>query len=438
VTSDDGHHRSAAALLKVRRPFAAGPDDSSRPRLRALELVFLAIVLLQRFAIPVEPSYVSPILVVVLMFCIYALRSRMITVDRHRFGAFGCAAAAVLMSTALVSAGGGTISMTSVGLLCVAYAPYVFRLRDQLAESYERFLDFVGTTLYALAIVATAQILLQLFGLWTYTDILAAVVPEQFLVQGYVTSYPIYYGSDIFKPNAIVLLEPSFCSQFVALGILLELRRRRRVLRLAVLACALVATFSGTGLILLAVGLGVMIFERGRRFALMSVAVSIPLVVLVALTPIGDVYAARASGQTAVTSSGNQRFVAPYLRYWESTQGPAVDLLVGQGPGSTQEQAERLNVLAAVPAIEPAHTKLLVEYGLIGGGIFLAFLLYSFIVGTRSRLLTVAVLFMFFVLGASLLQIQVIYLPWVLVILFAHPRRRDRGAEPSEGRRQVR
>jgi O-antigen ligase len=60
---------------------------------------------------------------------------------------------------------------------------------------------------------------------------------------------------------------------------------------------------------------------------------------------------------------------------------------------------------------------MLLEYGIIGTVPFLAFIVTRFFAGSRSKLLSGAVLLMYLFLSGSLLQPHTIYLFYVLVIM---------------------
>ena len=79
------------------------------------------------------------------------------------------------------------------------------------------------------------------------------LVPQAFQVQAFNKQGPLAYGYDIYRSNGVFLLEPSFFSQFMAIGIAFELAVTRAWWRAATMAVALVLSYSGTGLIVLAV-----------------------------------------------------------------------------------------------------------------------------------------------------------------------------------------
>ena len=70
------------------------------------------------------------------------------------------------------------------------------------------------------------------------------------------------YGSHEYRANGVFLLEPSFFSQVLAVGIVAELCTFGRLSRLALFGLALIVSYSGTGLIVLAVCLPLCLIGR--------------------------------------------------------------------------------------------------------------------------------------------------------------------------------
>src|SRR4051794_38973271 len=117
------------------------------------------------------------------------------------------------------------------------------------------------------------------------------------------------------KTNAVVFLEPSFCSQYLALALVIQLLLGGRRWRLVLYAAAMVTTLSGTGLLLLGLGVSVLMIRRNARWAAQVVIVSTAVVgLLVWLTPLGRIIGPRLSETTTTNTSGNARFVAPYAQ----------------------------------------------------------------------------------------------------------------------------
>jgi len=418
----------------VRRPRAAAWDWTAL----ALKVVLFASVILQRIGVPVGTTgYVSPVLVTVLVTVALLVGHGRLVEEPGRVAAYLAVTGACLLTALVHGLRSEELSVPSLGLLVVTYVPFCFRVRDVRPGLLDELLRFFVRIVTVVAVLAVGQTAPQLVGVWQYRDLLAQVVPAHLLVQGYNTSYPVTYGSEIYKANGVLMLEPSFCSQFLGLGILalLLVRVRRRGLLVALFAVAMVATVSGTGVLLLATGLVALAVRRGPRFAVALAGVGAVVATAILLSPLATIYSSRAREVTQGSSSGNQRFVAPYQLAVDSARSSAETLLVGRGPGYADREALRLAALTAAPLTAPPLAKLVLEYGVPAGLAFALFIAYALWARAPSKPLAATLLVYFFVLSSSLLQTQTIYLGWVLggalaAAAPAHPRRPRPPAAP--------
>jgi hypothetical protein len=342
--------------------------------------------------------------------------------DRARTAAYVVAVIGCLLASLFAGLRGAPVSLTSVGLLCAAYVPFCFTLRPEFAGLFKDLLRFFTKIMTGIAVIAIGAFAAQLAGVWHYTDLLASVVPGEFLIPGYSTSYPIQYGSEIYKSNAFVLLEPSFCSQFLAVAVIAQLllgEQRRRIL----LYClAMVTTVSGTGIVLLAVGVAIEVVRRGWRFALMTGSLAAVVLTGVLASPLGHIYSQRSTEITDRSSSAHQRFIEPYTRTWGIMGRSDAVLLAGEGPGFTDRDARRFIALTQLPLTNPPIAKLIDEYGFIAGLLFAAFLAYALTVRVPTGTLAGALAVSFFALSTgSLLVAHTIFLCWLFGSLFARP-----------------
>jgi hypothetical protein len=256
------------------------------------------------------------------------------------------------------------------------------------------------------AIVAIVEWLAQIVG-WKHEDLLAKVVPQSLLYQDFNTNYPIHYGSTVLKSNAFIFDEPSFCSQFLALGLLGQLVIKVRWWKIALFALGIVATVSGTGIIVLIAGVVAIAVSRGLKYTIATAIVVAIVIAVLPHTPAGSLFSARTGEATAQGSSGNLRFVEPYQRlYDQSLVKPFSTIIVGQGPGAGDRQANRYFFATGLPLISPTIPKLIVEYGILGMLCFMGFFLIA--IGARAPSIPFAIaLFVFFAVlqGALLLPL---------------------------------
>ena len=97
-----------------------------------------------------------------------------------------------------------------------------------------------------------------------YRDVFASVVPEPLQLSGYVITYPYAYGGTLFRANAWVGLEPSFVSFQLGLAALAAMMVRRSWLVLALILAGLASTASGSGILILLVGVAGLVSSRLR------------------------------------------------------------------------------------------------------------------------------------------------------------------------------
>jgi hypothetical protein len=395
---------------------------------RAITAFIWAAILLQRIGLPVGDSYVSPLVPLGLGLAGWLWCTRRAYLEPMRAMSCNVALSCVLVASLISGAAGQHISLLSVGLLLTLYLPFVLVLDTPGERAVVALFRAVRSVATVVAALALAQLSAQVLGVWSWSDLLAQVVPERFLVPGYVTSYPIIYGSSIYKSNGVLLLEPSVCSQVLALGIVSQLGLGRGRGRLAVLGAALLATVSGTGLIVLGAAWLVHILRHGTKQVIAGLALVSILLAGVAATPVSDLYTSRIAGSASESSSGYQRFVAPWERMGQTLDGPGWELLAGSGAGSAQTEADRIKIIKGVPAIDSPQSKLVTEYGWPAALMFVLFFLVVLVRGSPSPVLATSLTALYFVLGGGLLQAQTVLLIWVLTLPFV-----DRTRWPSGG-----
>ncbi len=389
-----------------------------RLTLFALYGMLFAVVFLQRFALPLGGAPVSLTLIVILVGFSFLLLSGSLVEDRVRTGLYLAGT-----TVCLVSALGSFVwregpSFTSVLLLVVLYAPFAYVLRPALLDLYPRVLEFFCRLMVYGSLIAVVQWVAQLGG-WQYTDYLEQVVPEQFLVSGYNTSYTLEYGSDLWKSNGQFFLEPSFCSQFIALAVIAQLVQGGKRWRLPLYAAGLLTTVSGTGLLLLAFGLAVLAWRRGAHWTLAILAVSIVATLAVAASPAGKIFVERAEEARDADSSVSLRFTDPYVRAFRNLGRDTSAPLIGFGPGFVEREADNYLQRTDLALAFPVVPKLAAEYGIAAAILFTAFLVAAFGARTPSVTIALCLLFMHFTLSGSLLQPQTVYLALVLSSMFA-------------------
>lgn len=388
-----------------------------RMTLIGLYAVVASVVLLQRLALP--PTQVSVSLLVVLGAFVFLLLSGALVEDRVRTGLYLAAA-----TLCLAAAFGSFLlrddpSFFSLLLLIVLYAPFTHVLRPPLLDLYPRVLEFFCKLMVLGALLAIGQWVAQVSGAWTYTDLLADALPAEFLLQNYNTTYPVYFGSPVMKSNGVIFLEPSFCSQFLALAVIAQLVQGGKRWRLPLFVAALLTTVSGTGLLLLAFGLTVLAWRRGALWSFGILATTIATITVIALTPAGELFAERAREARESQSSVNLRFSDPFVRTFDDLGRSDSAPFVGHGPGFAEREAdvyrERTDLALAFPPVP----KLTSEYGIFAALVFSAFMVAAFWSRAPEKTIAASLIFMHFTLSGSLLQPPTVYLALLLTSLFA-------------------
>src|SRR5688572_14711396 len=196
-------------------PSTSWSTDFQAHRAPPLVGLLLFVVLFQRFAVPVGDGISLTILA--FPFGVALLwRDRHLVADRGRTVAYLGAIAACLLGVAIGQARGHSFSPTSLLLLIALYAPFCLVVQPSARIHYRAMLPTFTSLMSILAVVAIAQMAIQLAGV--HYDDPFRHVPEDFLLEGYNTLAPVRYGSPVYRANAVIFLEPSFLSQYLALS----------------------------------------------------------------------------------------------------------------------------------------------------------------------------------------------------------------------------
>jgi hypothetical protein len=385
----------------------------------AIELIL--VVALQRVAVPFVGGQVSMTLPVVLLGMGYLFARGVLVEDAVRAGLFVVSIVLCLLAAIGALLAGLPVEMSSLLLFVVIYVPFVYVLAPQFHDLYPRLPELFCRFMVIAALLTLLQWAVQIAG-GPYLDPLNSL-PSEFLLHGYNTSYAVVYGSGITKSNGFFFLEPSFCSQFLALAALIQLARGGKIWRVVLFGLALLPTVSGTGLLLVAFGLIILAVRRGSRWSLAMGVVTALAVAVVAATPAGAPFASRADESKYADSSFTLRFVAPYERTFEALGSASSAPLVGIGAGGAQRISDEYIAYTGDAALAfSVPAKLITEYGLIAGFAFLFFTVATFLVRVPSVTIALMLLFVHVTLSGSLHQPFIVYLGLLLASLFAKPR----------------
>ncbi len=394
--------------------------------LRVLQTLLVVTILGQRILVPIGELPVSLTLIAAFIALVLARLRGGIQYNRVRSELYIAAGAVIALCAWFTSWRGDNISMNSMMLLLVIYLPWVFCVSPQFLDLMQPLLRTFVRLMVGIAVVGAGQMVAQVALGWKYEDYMAEwlgdPLAELWLDQGYNTNNPISFTNPVIKANSFVFLEPSFLCQFCALALIISLLLRAPAWQPLILGIGMAATLSGTGILLLALGIALLFVLVPNRIRPSYLVAGIVGLAIVFSTPAADILLDRRDETSRSGSSGSLRFVQPYT---EVTKGLAEDpsrYVVGAGPGASdrllESSAKDDQGEAVVYGIAP---KMAFEYGFVAAVLFVAFLLVSILRGPPLPVLPTSVIFMIFFLSGSLLQPPTIVLAWLLTSIWGKP-----------------
>lgn len=290
---------------------------------------------------------------------------------------------------------GQDFSPGSLAFLLMLHLPYLVaprRAEPLQAGVVKRFSGLC----WFLAWCGIGQHVLQLVAGPTWAFPIESFMPASLLVQAFNTQGVLAYGSELYRTNGVFLLEASFFSQLLAVGLALEVALHQRWIRAGVMALAMVLSSSGTGFLVLALCLPVLALAY-RRWQLVPLLVVGAAVLMLASEQLNlDVMLNRAGEFESEGSSAFSRFVGAFYLFDELLWNDPVKAMLGYGAGAFRDFAPKVSVVVA----EMAIPKMIFEYGLIGGGAYFGLLSWVVFRSRAPLILRVAVFATFFLNGA--------------------------------------
>jgi len=286
-----------------------------------------------------------------------------------------------------------SFSVPSFALLVAVHLPYVFTVPH--SDDGDRIIKFFLGIVTVFALCGIAQYSLQFAVNPRFLFPIENFVPDTFIVQHFNHQAAMEYGSHEYRANGVFLLEPSFFSQILAVAIVAELCTLGRVSRLVIFGFALIVSYSGTGIMVLAVCLPLCIVAK-RRWGLLllgvlALAVLIPLQVYLH----ADRLISRVAEFGSIQSSGYSRFVGGFYLFDEFLWHDPWRALFGYGAGSFASYTLRVHYAVA----EMALFKIVFEFGVVGAAGYFGFLFCCLFYSSAPRLLTLAVGITYFLNG---------------------------------------
>jgi hypothetical protein len=284
-------------------------------------------------------------------------------------------------------------SPLSLLLLAAVHLPYVVTVPH--SDDGDRIIELFLGIATVLALLGIAQYGLQFFVNPSYLFPIENFVPDTFIVQHFNHQAAMEYGSHEFRANGVFMLEPSFFSQLLAVAIVAELCTRGRMTRLAIFGLALIASYSGTGIAVLAVCLPLCMVAQRRWGLLLTGLVALVAIVLVHEYVHEIRILSRVAEFSSTHSSGYTRFVAGFYLFDQFLWHDPWRALFGYGAGSFTNYASR----GQTGGDEMALFKILIEFGLVGAVAYFGFLFCCLYYSPAPRVLTLAVAMTYFLNG---------------------------------------
>jgi hypothetical protein len=287
-----------------------------------------------------------------------------------------------------------SFSPSSLLLLVAVHLPYIFTVPG--SDDKDRIIKFFLGIVTIFAWCGIAQYCLQFFVNPSFLFPIENFTPDRFIVQQFNTQAAMGYGSHEYRANGVFLLEPSFFSQVLAVAIIAELCTFGRLSRIALYGLALIVSYSGTGLIVLAVCLPLCLVAQ-RRWGLLVLGLLILAVIIgLQLYLHASRLLARIGEFDQDQSSASMRFIGGFRLFDRFLWPDLWRALFGYGAGSYVSYSSRVHYYAAA---EMALFKMVFEFGLVGAVAYFGFLFSCLFYSSAPRLLILAVAITYFLNG---------------------------------------
>lgn len=369
---------TAASVVARARP---GAEERARWRAQRGTWLFITGILflcvfMQRFGVPLAGG--GMILNVVgplgLGLAIIATFAGILAFDRVRLPIFLTLVTFVMLGQVHAYLGvvayNGVIDMPSMAQWLGITSFTVFVCTQRIPE--DEFFALVNRFLLVIAFAGIIQFFAQFIGISIFR--FTGWLPSSMLAErGWHLQIPMGIG-DLYKSNGFFLVEPSVTSQFLAMGIIIEILFFRRWLYLLVFGFTLVLADSGTGeLVLAAFVLTVAARLRWKGVALAALSILFAAViagaVMLLVPAVANIAVERLNEFNTRGSSGFTRFVTPFWLLSDVLREYPIAAFFGIGAGTS----ERLTLPYLYAVDTPV--KIAVEYGFPVLGLYLSLFL---------------------------------------------------------------
>lgn len=389
----------------------AQPDtEAAQRRLKpALLFAMLALTVLDRFGVRITADWSIPPGLIAL----YALVASMIFAGAARLHPFGKLAYLALACLAglsyLINVSFGLhahVSLTSFLLLVALYAPFAVARRPGAGApglwlwTMRTFIAFAVLIGVAGIVQYLAQFMFRAPWLFDYTPLIPSPIRAS---GGWNTVYETQHW---IKSNGFFMREPSIFSLVMAFALLCELSLAARKWVIAVLALGVVISYSGSGLLCLAVA---MVFSPRPRAVLRLLACAAAIYYLLGDALDLSYTIDRVDEIGSQRSSAYCRLVYPGVVALRELDSSPWTSLLGHGPGTM----ERMGATCA-DGHQTTYAKALFEYGLLGSLAFAAMVFGALNRSAAPLRLRVGVGVSWLLLGGNLLASELLLFIYIL------------------------
>jgi hypothetical protein len=328
---------------------------------------------------------------VIMLALAFGMLNDCVRLEPRRLGFF-CITLAALVLPQLLQA--GTFSLNSLLMLAAVHIPYVMVVTrgHELVLRALKFFLHIATLLACLAI---AQYFLQGYIDRAVLYPIDNLLPSEFVVQGFNAQGTIHYGSPQVRATGVFMLEPSFLTQFLAVAIVAEAVTSRKLARLGLYAAGILVAHAGTGILILAICMPMVVIAH-RRWDLLLLGVVGGAVIFAFGELLNlDMITNRTNELSDPNSSGFARFVGGFYMFDQMLWPDLSRALFGYGAGSFMEYTHHFNNEVA----DMPMTKMMFEFGLVGAIIYFTFVASCLFSSPLPRLLALAVALSFLLNG---------------------------------------
>ena len=335
----------------------------------SLVILFVANFLLQRVSI--VPGKSVPIAsALALGWVAWAWFQGVVRIEAVRFALFllASAATALVILPQLALLAQPEVRIFSWAFWLTIWLPGIVTLRAVDRNDYQRLLRALSRVGVGIATLSVVFLVSQYAGL-VYRDYFAEYVPDPWQVHGFVISYPLTWDSPIYRSNGWIALEPSFMSFTLGVCLVAGLLTKVHPLAAAWMALGILATVSGSGAVIVLVGLLLLLVTGKYRQGVLTLGALGAAVVALSFSPFGQVFLGRSGEILQDNSSASLRAVQPYTHLYPVWVSDWAGFLFGRGAGSSRTVLDDEGIAGL---LLPNIAKVLFDYGIIAGGLLLA------------------------------------------------------------------